>query len=83
MTYLLSLMNTSASQSNPLRNLTEEELAEIDSFWREEGKSASRRRYLRYYYRNREKFLIKKRNGARGKPNEYVEKVTIKSGLIV
>lgn len=76
-------MNTSASQSNPLRNLTEDEIAEIDSFWRLEGKSASRRRYLRYYYRNRESFLIKKRGVARNKSDQYIEKVTIKSGLIV
>lgn len=76
-------MNTSASQSNPLRNLSEEELEEIDRLWRLEGKSASRRRYLRYYYRNRERFLIKKRDVSRNKPDQYIERVEVKSGLIV
>jgi hypothetical protein len=58
----------------------------LERTWLSQGKSLSRIRYLRYYYRNRERYLSKSKkskNTSRTAPlDEFVEKVDIKPGLI-
>ena len=88
-------MTTSSCQLqiNRLTNLPEEDLTELERQWTAQGKSASRKRYLRYYYRNREKYLIKRfitkktkrgeTTSRSGTPDDYIEIITITSGLIV
>lgn len=86
-------MTIISSCASKLNNLTDQELQQMEIEWEKQGKSPSRKRYLRYYYRHREKYLIRKvlfkRNG-RGEttsrqavPDEFVERVEIKSGLII
>lgn len=70
------------SQENRLGNLSEEELKLLEDKWNQEGKTASRKRYLRYYYRNRERLITERILVKRNKKDDLIETVHIQSGLI-
>lgn len=87
-------MGTATSQlkETNLGNVEGEALEELERRWDTEGKSPAKKRWLRYYYRNRERFLAKRTEAkktttsryprTRTIADEYVEKVDIKPGLI-
>ena len=86
-------INTSQLRENKeLGNVRGTALKRLEALWDAQGKTPERKRWLRYYYRNRERFLAKRTEAKRvGKttvrvraiPENYVEEVEVKPGLIV
>ena len=63
-----------------IKNISPEELLILEAKWEQEGKTKSRRRYLRYYYRNRERYLNRK---SFKKADFFIEEVITDRRLII
>ena len=88
----MDISTSQLKEDRELGNVRGLALKRLEALWDAQGKTPERKRWLRYYYRNRERFLAKrteaKRAGrtpvrVRDIPENYVEEIEVKPGLIV